>query len=336
MTLPFYWGDTTQTLKFDFYKKNSEKFNAVYLGGSLEYRHVDPYVIDSVLQKKGYDFRSFNIAADGHTIIEEMTDLDGLLAVHNPDLKYIFFSISSEPYFFPANLHTSKWVSWHSAKSTIHALKIIPTLPDDLRTRVKFCYFYVISWLENLFKLGQMPEVIRYYSQRDTYNKNYLGTKENGFYPYDDEESHSFMEYKWEDTLIRKSKEEYINNSSKRDSLTNDIISSFENYKDADKANAAMVALCMEAYKKCAKKGIQLFFILPPRARTNYTLLLPVFNTMPEGSKIEVADPRKYPKYYEVDYGYNFHHLNDKGARLQSIDMAKQLVELMKVQRDTL
>jgi hypothetical protein len=334
-TLPFYWGDSTQTVKFEYYKKNFDKYNAVYLGGSLEYRHIDPSVIDSIMQKNGFDFRSFNIAIDGHSFVEEMADLDGLLKIHNPNLKYLFLSISSEPYFFPANLHTSKWVSWQNVSSTYRAARIIPTLDDDLKTRTKFSWFYIMSWMENFFKIGMMPDALNFYFNKNKFDKSYLGKREDGFFPYDYEENHLFMEYKWEDTLIRQSKREYESNPAKRDSLTHDIRKSFESYKSTDKPNQAMVNLCMDAYKKCAKRGIQVFFILPPRARTSYSLLLPVFNAMPAGTKIELADPDKYPKYYQAEYGYNFHHLNYKGAKLQSYDMAKQLVGLMKGATDT-
>jgi hypothetical protein len=63
--MPFYWGDSTQTVKYEYYKKNAEAFNAVYLGGSLEYRHIDPTIIDSMAKKNGIDFRSFNLGIDG-------------------------------------------------------------------------------------------------------------------------------------------------------------------------------------------------------------------------------------------------------------------------------
>ena len=93
-----------------------------------------------------------------------------------------------------------------------------------------------------------------------------------------------------------------------------------------------MVNLLMDAYKKCAKKGIQVYFMLPPRARTDYSLLLPVFKSMPANTKLEFADPRKYPKYYDVQFGYNFHHLNYKGAKILSTDFGNQLVQLMKTE----
>lgn len=81
--IPFYWGDSTQATKFEYYKQNSKNYNAVYLGGSLEYRHLDPEIIDSIAQKNGINLHSFNLGIDGHGIVQQMTDLDGLLKIDN-------------------------------------------------------------------------------------------------------------------------------------------------------------------------------------------------------------------------------------------------------------
>jgi hypothetical protein len=104
-------------------------------------------------------------------------------------------------------------------------------------------------------------------------------------------------------------------------------IFSFFQYKDNGQRKDFIGA---EKFKKCAKKGIQDYFMLPPRARTDYSLLLPIFNAMPANTKREFADPRKYPKYYDVQYGYNFHHLNNKCAIVLSTDFGNQLVNVMK------
>ncbi len=334
--MPFYWGDSTQTVKYEYYKKHAENYNAVYLGGSLEYRHIDPSVIDSVAKVNGIDLRSFNLGIDGHGIIQQMSDLDGLLKIRNNNLKYIFLSISSEPYFFKSNLHTPKWVSWHTANSTSRALSIIPSLDDPLKFRSKFGAFYISSWIENLFNIGTVPDMLKYYFDNTYLDSSYIGKDKNGFYPYDYEENHLFMEYKWEDTLLLQSRKQFESGNSYSDTLNNQVLASFSNYKDTDSPNAAMVKLCMEAYQKCKKRGIHVFFILPPKARTNYSLLLPVFNAMPDGTKIELADIRKYPKFYTIEYGYNFHHLNYKGAKLFSQEMAKQTIHLMKAQKDSI
>lgn len=327
--LPFYWGDSTQATKFEYYEANCKKFNTVYLGGSLEYRHLDPAIIDSVAQKNGLDLHSYNLGIDGHGIVQQMSDLDGLLKIKNPNLKYIFLSISSDPYFYPNNMHTAKWISWQDVPSTYRAVKTVATLDDPFKKRVKYFYYYMQTWLESVFKIGIMADVLNYKIEKNNDNDYYLGKQKNGFYPYDYEAYHLMSEYKWQDTMLIESKRVYENDKAKRDSLTTEIAQSFENYKGTEKPNPAMVSLLMDAYKKCAKKGIQIYFMLPPRARTDYSLLLPVFNAMPANTKIEFADPRKYPKYYDVNYGYNFHHLNYKGAKILSTDFGNQVVALM-------
>ena len=73
----------------------------------MKYRFLDPAIIDSIAQKNNIDLRSFNLGIDGHGIVQQMSDLDGLLKIKNPNLKYIFLSISSDPYFYPNNMHTA-------------------------------------------------------------------------------------------------------------------------------------------------------------------------------------------------------------------------------------
>lgn len=332
-TMPFYWGDSTQTVKYEYYKKNSENYNAVYLGGSLEYRHINPAIIDSVARLNGIDLHSFNLGIDGHGIIQQAEDLDGLLKIRNPNLKYVFLSLSSEPYFFVANMHTSKWTSWQSISSVTNATKILTTLDDKPKKRLKYAGLYSMSWIENMFNVSLVPDMISFYVNKDKRDNSYLGKQQNGFYPYDYEEYHLFMEYQWEDTLLLQSRKRYENDKAYRDTMNTEIMQSFVKYKSTDKPNQQMVDLCMKMYNKCAKRGIQVFFMLPPKGRTSYSLLLPVFYAMPKETQIELADPRKYPKYYETAYGYNFHHLNYKGANLLSNEMAKQVVSLMKANK---
>lgn len=331
--MPFYWGDATQTVKYEYYKKHAEAYNAVYLGGSLEYRHIDPSIIDSVAQKNNINLHSFNLGVDGHGIIQEMNDLDGLLKIRNPNLKYVFISISSESYFFKANLHTPKWVSWHTASSTYNALSVMQTLKDKLWLKTKFSAFWISSWIENIFNVGTVPDMLKFCFDKSYLDSSYIGKNKDGFYPYDYEEKHLFMEYKWEDTLLLQSRRQFENGNAYSDTLNSHVLNDFSKFTGNEKPNAPMTKMCLDAYNKCKKKGIQVFFILPPKARTAYNLLLPVFNAMPEGSKIELADIRKYPKFYSIEYGYNFHHLNYKGAKLFSNEMAKQLVPLLKEQQ---
>lgn len=232
-------------------------------------------------------------------------------------------------------MHTTKWIAWQNTTSTYRALYTIASLKQgNLKSYAKYYYYYGMTWFESIFKIGILPDVINYAVTKNNTDSSYIGKQKNGFYPYDYEEYHLFMEYKWQDTMLLESRKVYESDKWKRDSLTASITKSYNDYKETDKPNSAMVQLCMDAYKKCAKKGIQVYFMLPPRARTNYSILLPIFNAMPANTKIEFADPRKYPKYYDVQYGYNFHHLNYKGAKILSTDFGNLLVQT--IQKDSL
>jgi hypothetical protein len=231
-------------------------------------------------------------------------------------------------------MHTPKWTSWQSISSVTNSTKILATLDDKPKKRLKYSGLYTMSWIENMFNVALIPEVIEYYTGLNKLDTNYIGKQKNGFYPYDYEEYHLFMEYQWEDTLLLQSRKRYETDKAYRDTMNKEIMASFVNYKSTDKPNQQMLDLCMKMYNKCAKRGIQVFFMLPPKGRTTYSLLLPVFYALPKGTQIELADPRKYPKYYETAYGYNFHHLNYKGANLLSHEMANQVVNLMKSNKD--
>ncbi len=327
--LPFYWGDTTQATKFEYYKQHATAYNAVYLGGSLEYRHIDPAIIDSIANSNNIALKSYNLGVDGHGLVQQLHDLNGLLKIKNPNLKKVFLSVSSDAYFYLANVHTTKWNAWQNLPSTIKALRMVYSFNDGLKKKLKYTY-YGMGWIENLFLVSELPDIFEYFLKKDKQDNSYLGKRKNGFYPYDYEEYHLIMEYKWQDTMLLESKKLYEAKKNIRDSLTNDITQSFNRYKGTEKANAAMVDILMAAYKKCAQRGIQVYFMLPPKARTSYDILLPVFHAMPAHTKIELADPRKYPKYYLVENGYNFHHLNYKGAKILSHDFAHQLVKVIK------
>lgn len=327
---PFYWGDYTQTTKILHYKSKPEQYNALFFGGSLEYRHINPTVIDNIAQQNNIELSSFNIAVDGHNIIQQIRDIDGVLEINNPNLKYLFVSLSSEPYFYKPNKNTSKWISWQSATSYINAMRILPTLDDAWMEKLKFMWYYTVSFFKKMFNLGICTDLIQSYIDRPKLDKAYLGKNNDGFFPYDDEEKLLIEDYKWADQFVLESNEVYKKNKSHRDSLTNSIKISFSQYDSTTTPNEQELAVLKNVIEKGAEKGIDVYFILPPRARTSYSFLLPIYNALPKERCIELADPYKYPEFYTVENGYNFHHLNKKGANLYSNILGQRIVNLIK------
>jgi hypothetical protein len=328
--VPFYWGDYTQTTKILHYKENPNKYNALFFGGSLEYRHINPSKVDASLKKQNVHLQSFNMGIDGHNIIQQLRDIDGVLKIENNNLKYIFVSVSSEPYFFKPNRNTAKWISWQNISSYINAIKILPTLQDDWCIKGRFIFYYTTSFFKKIITFGLLPNIFQSYLDRTKLDDAYLGKNKDGFFSYNEEEKLLLQHYKWADEFVLESNIVYKNEKQKRDSLTNSIKKSFEAYTPANKANKAEVNMLLKLIQKCSKKGIDVYFILPPRARTSYDFLLPVYHALPKNRCIELANPNQYPTFYSLQFGYNFHHLNLDGANLYSEKLGEKIGALLK------
>ena len=326
---PFYWGDYTQTTKILHYQSNPSRYNAIFFGGSLEYRHINPAVVDAVAKQNNISLSSFNAGVDGHNIIQELRDMEGILKIKNPELKYVFISLSSEPYFYKPNRNTEKWISWQSLSAYINAVKILPTLDESWNEKGRFIWYYTVSFVKKNFNLGLLPALFQSYLDRPELDAAYLGKNKDGFFPYDDEEHLLIENYKWADETVLESNMTYKKGKTMRDSLTNSIRKSFNEYNSDMKPNKAELNILLDIIKKYAKKGIDVYFILPPRARTSYSFLLPIYYKLPKDRCIELANPDKYPEFYTLENGYNYHHLNKKGANIYSNKLASKIAELL-------
>jgi len=328
--LPYGWADAIQYEKIQHYKKNKSKYNALFFGGSLEYRQINPKNIDAILKENQIDFRSYNLGIDGHNIIQQLADIDGIMKIKNDSIKYIFISMSSEPYFFTNNKNTSKWLGWVNLKSTYNAVSILPDTDRTLKERLKFMMFYIRSYFMNLFKVGMIPDVLTHYLIQDTITPAYIGLDGNGFFPYDDERTYLSNFNKNLDAPLNESRARFLNDATYRDSLLKSNTLQFEKYKPTDKPNQEQVNMLYRFMSKYNKRGIDVYFILPPRAITSYTYLLPIFNALPENRRIELANPRKHPQFYTFENGYNFHHLNKVGASIYSKILGNKIADLLK------
>lgn len=328
--LPYGWADIVQYTKIKNYKNNKDDYNALFFGGSLEYRHIMPSIIDPIVEKDNIKFKSYNFGVDGHNIIQELADIDGIMKIKNDKIKYIFISMSSEPYFFAENKNTSKWLAWVNLKSTYDALTIMPEAGRSLWERARFSMLYVRSYFMNLFKVGMLPDALAFALTTDTLHSAYIGKDKDGFFSYDEERAYLAQFNKGLDAPLIESRASLVNDKAHRDSLLKANTEQFEQFRTADKPNQFQVNMLYRFMKKYNKQGIDVYFILPPRARTTYSYLLPIFNALPESRRIEIADPRQYPAFYKFENGYNFHHLNLKGAKIYSEILGNKISEHLK------
>ena len=79
-------------------------------------------------------------------------------------------------------------------------------------------------------------------------------------------------------------------------------------------------------YQDCAKKGIQVFFVLPPKLET-YTFATHLVNNLPENSVIDLANADKHPEFYSVENSKDYGHLNTRGAKLYTQKLASEFLD---------
>lgn len=333
---PFGWGDSTFYTKSNYFLENKSRFNGIYVGGSLEYRHIDPFVIDSIVQENGVDLRSFNLGNDGYNLPLQVWVVENMLEKAGKDLKYIFLSLSSDPLFYKGILHTKEWNYWQNLKSVVFSVKVLQEMPIPAGEKTKFSRFYVTSLAENMLKFGMMSDLLQFHFVKAAADSLYLGHRKNGYFPYDDEEAYLSLRNDLPDEIVTKmqnndiSKQDYQRNVNKRDSLNTIWTKAFETYQTGTPALPLYLKTYLALHKRCKDMGIHLIFVMPPKGRTDYGLLQAIYENLPEDSRINLADPRKYPQFYTLENGYNYHHMNATGSDIYSKAFGEEVARLVR------
>ena len=243
-------------------------------------------------------------------------------------MEYLFVSLSSSAMFLRLNMHTKKFVTWWRFKDLAHAIRVTWELPITFKRKVKFSYFYLITLVENRLNFGHLTEAVQFHVKKTGYDDSYLGVRQDGFYPYDYMEGRQLMSQAWEDTLLKMSRLAYLSDSTKRSEMLETNIREFQNFNSDAPLMEIMMQTYMDMIDVCADKGIKLIVVMPPRTREPYTYFIPIYNSLPESNKINLASPLDYPEFYDKENSYNFHHLDLQGAQLYTTALANEFLKL--------
>jgi hypothetical protein len=80
----------------------------------------------------------------------------------------------------------------------------------------------------------------------------------------------------------------------------------------------------MELQSFCQLHNIGLVYVMPPkhcRAEEYYA-----FHDIGPERSIDMGDPDRYPEFHQMGYHFDKGHLNDAGARLYTLELAKQVL----------
>jgi hypothetical protein len=328
--LPYAWADNVLTQKIKGYVEPNDQYNTLFLGASLTYRHIDPYIIDSIAHLHGIEIHSYNLAVDAQNFIKILDNFHYSQTIQNPHLEYVFIELSSSMEMYLPALHTVKNFYWIKKNHVLQVAKIIKDYPVAATNKALFGYAYAVSWAENLLNFGVAPDVLSNYFVKKKSEKYFNGKLLNGFYPYTEKPKNPLMGTALEEKVIFEERDILMANP---DTIMNAIRSkSLEQYEKGGgkKLVASQLKICIDLIETNRQKGIETIFILPPRARGNYNILLPIYAELPEKNKIDLGNPALYPEFYTVENSFNFFHFNEEGAQLYSHVLGEKIVSLIK------
>lgn len=325
--VPYHWGNPWYSSKIQYLEQiNKEKLpNVFFFGSSRIYRNINPYFFDIEFEKNSVEkISSFNLGApatfcpQSYYLYEQFLDSE---LSSNADIVFLeLLEISS---IGTALMHQERTTYWQNYRDLLFVLKsVFRSKERGILGKVRITVKYSISYFENIFNIGQFKSPLL---DKNFYDPRYVGKEKNGFFPLDADLRSTTDSTVKENLLERK-------NSLKEEEpeLKNRALKSIEFFKSDKKSlNKVHFERIEKLIKKAKKNNIQLIFIITPNIVS--PSIVKLFNAIPAGNKIQLADANDFPEFYQTENLFDVGHLNEKGAELFSKTLAreslKQLLE---------
>ncbi|MGZ4117736.1 MAG: hypothetical protein ACXVPY_09655 [Bacteroidia bacterium] len=310
-----YSGSPYYSKKYKFYEEHKLQFNSVIFGSSRMFRQVNPAIIDSML--KEYHFSTFNMGAPATFNPEEYYLYEKLLEDH-PNFKYAFIEFQPLCEIAENNVDSKRSYYWMNLKYLNFSIHYVldANYPQALKTKIirEYCQGYI----NNMFDFSGC---LAPFHHTNAESDNCLGKNKNGFYSLNEE-----MEDTPGDNEFRYRLTSFLKDTTILKERINMSKVAFSEKNTGVYLNKYHLNYLKRMIEKSEAKGIQLFFIIPPRLTLkDYQELLSLAKALPEKNVIQLADVNKYPEFYKSATAFDIGHLNKTGAELFSRLLAAEI-----------
>ncbi len=289
------YGEYFIRQKVNYYDRHGAGYNALVFGSSRMYRQVNTGLLDSATAHK---VKAYNLASGGTFFSESMYEYRHT-DVHK-NVKYVFFEIQDvQP--FDVNAYTEKFLYCHDLPTVNFELKYFAHNSDWNSSFLSVSHFFA-----NMFyfkKLGQRDKTINEFTD---YN--------NGYYPLEKDYKNLISVrkqravYLKDTTLIYRHRVEIEKSPKKR-------------------LNPALVGELRLLAADCQKKGIKLFFVLPPFSTPSD---LSEVKGIPGAEILDFSSRSIFRELYTNRNVYDNGHLNRRGAAIFTGKLADSLNHLIR------
>lgn len=318
--LPYYWANDDFEYKYDYFAPIASEYNVLFFGSSATYRHVIPSIFDN-RAPESLRCKSFNFGVQAMVNPEGPFILRQMLKDPNLDLSNVKLIIMDMQEVSDLSLNNAMtprgkyYLDWKSLQNEIY-----PQLDEAYPNPIKYKQNYFYAWLGKQFNVGLYTDIWDWHEKQNApldsgrFRKS-LGGKLDGYYPLNRD-----FRFAWRNEQYMPDAEQDLMETMYK-SIDHIMCEDQEGFKIIRRRQ--MRELYIELIRDCKRKGIHLILVLQPRLDTRS--MYPVLTYLPEEHSLNMADPREFPEFYDIENVFDKGHFNHSGARAFTIGMMQKL-----------
>ena len=305
--LPAYWGNEVIFKKFSQQKKFDSTVNTLFIGTSRIHYHIDPIQFDSNTKQKT---NSYNVSSQGTAGLESFKIIDEIIRnSEKNNINTIFMEVPSFNLPADKNLNSVRATYYIGPKQMYMALKYHLDKNTSLISSIKVALKAGKITLVNLLGLHTFKPKFKIFRNSVFENSRLNRDSKRGFR-----------------TLDRSVARQSI--LKPRLKMATDFYS--KHIKDDSTEIEFLTETINKQIKNAQEKGITIIYILMPKmSLTQYKDIYHSFNQLKGKNKLNLSNPKKYPKFYKHNFSSDKVHLNSKGAKSMTKEFANHYNEFI-------
>ncbi len=321
----FFLVSSIMNKKLHYLKETHEKFDIYFMGSSYIYRHVQPNVIDPILNNNGLSFSSYSFSEGGSFAFEIEHYINELKRFPKEKLpKYVVIDLYSADkdnviHVNKENFLIPRIVEYHDWRTTFINIRILMLSSRPLFKKLQSAYEHLLHTVYRYSNIGLgklyltdklQTDILNYFSK-----KMHQMREGRGYIP--DLSGNNSKSSKF-------SAKEYTHMQTFFKNHYHDPKSAKELFTKAD------FLFRKQQYSSLISKGISVIYLIPPRPyemKNDFSIICGQKDFPP---CIYMNDPFLFPEIFEVENRWDNGHLNDKGSQIFSKYFAQELVSVIK------
>ena len=311
---PYHFGDTLHAQKLAHFQSNQALYNTVFFGSSRVYRHINPAVFDAALSEQ--EVRSFNFATPSTMNPESYYLYEEFLKELKPgQIRYVVLE-AHVLIKLSQNATTTKGSYWNTFKNLNYSLRYLHASSFSTSEKWHATGNYLQSFFYGLVDFGILNP-----QRRARHAEQQIQYHQAGYLALEDELQQLGSE------SIRIQRRAKFQSDTSRLATRIRAAKKQELYKQLrGQYNAVHFDRLQHLQQLSEAKGIQLFFLLPPRLKqADYEELVPLLRGFPPEQVLSLYEYPENAAFYSTAYSFDIGHFNKEGADL----FTRKLAELM-------